>query len=190
MSRRGTYWGILLLLTAPLPVLHAQEDAPNIAPVRTPDFENLTQLFKESCYTALDDVEAVSTVVTASGFGFTKQAVRIGRKWTADNMALTYVGIGKLPAKLPAPQCALSAQLASKNDHLTLKSALWRKLGISGGRSSGKGGKYNSIIDIDGEDNSKRRLFFTSQKGQSSRIYIKIMLVKLKQQNDMQESNP
>ncbi len=186
-----TYLGTLLLLAVPLPALHAQEATIDTAQpqVSAPDFDSLAELFKNSCFIALDDVDAIIAAVETSSISFAKQPVRIGRKWTADKIALTYVGRGKLPAKLPAPQCAVSAELNEEGDHLALKSKLWRKLGISGGRSSGKGGKYSSVIDINGEDNSKRRLFFTSQTGQSGRTYIKMMLVRLKQQNDMQESS-
>ena len=175
------------MFTALTAVQVPQENLAAITPV---DYSSLADFFGASCFKSLDNPAGVAAAVEASDYDLDPQdKQKIGKAWIAPSISIYYVAKGELPGNLPTPQCSIRAQIDASGEHLDRKAMLERKLGITGGKSKGKGGVFQSEWNFADADGGKRRMFFKSHAMASGKLQVSLTLFRLKPPKTNYNSN-
>lgn len=142
--------------------------------------EKAIQAFRDLCFSTFPSNRDFLRGMTGNSYGFVRDKTsRAPWRWDNGSLKLDYITPDMARGTLPAPQCAVIAEIPNDRDHLAIASDINRALLIGDGKSSGRRGLNTTIWTISNAAGEQLRIFFKSNAEGDSRLTIRLNLMKL-----------
>lgn len=171
---------MMLLFALPLAVAQVQ-DGGTLEPVAAAD---AVALFKRVCVAPFPDPERFKTVIASPDLAMRitpktpEQAMQPGDSWYNATVQVGYAAADWLPRDLPSPQCHLTARLDTSPDHPAIVAAATTALGLTAGKTSGKG-RVQTRWDVQ-LPGSIHRYFLETTPGLGGSYQIRLSILNLR----------
>lgn len=138
-------------------------------------------VFLDHCLSPFPEADRFEQAIESNELGLERQEGRQSAQlWSDGIVSLAFATEYDLPAGMPAPQCRVSAEVASGFDHLAAAGRIGDTAGQGRGKSTGKAGNNKTQWDWEDEWGRHLRMFLTSRPSDGGAFAVSITLMQLK----------